>query len=85
MFRVSDEITDMTRSLKMAERYRLIYRTIVFGHRKCSGVPGTYRVTGRGSGHPLRQRYGPYWAIRERRKRASRVAAPLPLVWSELD
>ena len=30
-------------------------------------------------------RIGPYWAIRERRKRASRVAAPLPLFWSELD
>ena len=37
MFGVPDEITDMTRSLKMAERKILIYRTMVFGHRKCSG------------------------------------------------
>ena len=35
------------------------------------GVPESYENT--------------YWAIGERRKRASRVAAPLPLVWSELD
>ena len=36
LFGVPDEITDMTRSLQMVERLRLIYRTIVFGHRKCS-------------------------------------------------
>ena len=30
----------MTRSLKMVERLRIIYRTMVFGHRKCFG---TYR------------------------------------------
>ena len=51
LFGVQDEITDMTRSLEMVERERLIYRTMVFGHRKCSkgyrvhigspeGVPG---------------------------------------------
>ena len=38
LFGVPDEITDMTRSLKMAERERLIYRTIIFGDRKCFGV-----------------------------------------------
>ena len=41
LFRVPDEIIEMTRSLKMVERERLIYRTMVFGHRKCSGG---YRV-----------------------------------------
>ena len=51
---VPNEIMDMTRSLEMVERYRLIYRTMVFGHRKCfemyqegigspKGVPGTPR------------------------------------------
>ena len=60
LFGVPDEITDMTRSLKMAERKILIYRTMVFGHRKCSG--GYQVLIGspeRSFGHP-RQRYGPY-------------------------
>ena len=35
LFGVPDEITDMTRSLEMAERLRFIYRTMVFGHQKC--------------------------------------------------
>ena len=30
LFGVPDEITDMTRSLEMVERERLIYRTMVF-------------------------------------------------------
>ena len=34
MFGVPDKITDMTRSLKMVERSRLICWTKVFGHRK---------------------------------------------------
>jgi hypothetical protein len=38
LFGVPDEITDMTRSLEMVDWQRLIYRMIVFGHRKCSGV-----------------------------------------------
>ena len=38
LFGVPDEITDMMRSLKMVERQTLIYRTIVFGQQKCSGV-----------------------------------------------
>ena len=44
LFGVPDEITDMTRSLEMVERQRFIYRTIVFGHRKCFG--GTRYVSG---------------------------------------
>ena len=56
---VPDEITDMTRSLKMVERKILIYRTMVFGHRKCFG--GYQVVIGspeRSFEHPW-QRYGP--------------------------
>ena len=41
LFGLPDEIADVTKSLEMVERYRLIYRTIVFRHRKCFGV---YRV-----------------------------------------
>ena len=37
LFGVPDEITKMTRSLKMVERERFKYRTIVFGHWKCFG------------------------------------------------
>ena len=37
LFGVLDEITNMTRSLKMVDRQILIYRTMVFGHRKCFG------------------------------------------------
>ena len=50
MFGVPNEIMDMTRSLEMVERLRLIYWTIVFGHRNgyrvfwvFIGVPGGYR------------------------------------------
>jgi hypothetical protein len=60
LFGVPNELTDMKRSLKMVERSRFIYRTMVFGHQKCfrgyqvligspEGVPGT---------PPPRQRYG---------------------------
>ena len=45
---VPDDITDMTRSLEIVERQRLIYRTIVFRHRKCSG--GTGYVSGHRKG-----------------------------------
>ena len=41
LFGVSDEITGMTTSLEMVVRKILIYRVIVFGHRKCFGG---YRV-----------------------------------------
>ena len=52
MFRVPDEITDMTRSLEMVETERLIYWMTMFGHRISSefrhiseyrGVTGTPR------------------------------------------
>ena len=52
LFGIPGEITNITRILEMIKRERFIYRAIVFGHWKCLGVPGTYRVTGRGSGHP---------------------------------
>ena len=59
LFGVPDEITDMTRSLEMAERERLIYRTMVFRHQKCSGG---YRVLigspERSFGHPAK-----IWAL----------------------
>ena len=38
LFGVPDEIGDMTRSPEMVERSRMIYRTMVFGHRKCFRV-----------------------------------------------
>ena len=38
LFEVPDEITDMTRSSKMVRRQRLIYRTMLFGHRKGFGL-----------------------------------------------
>jgi hypothetical protein len=38
LFGVPDEITDMTRSSGMVRRYKLIYRTMIFGHRKSFGV-----------------------------------------------
>ena len=48
--RVADEITDTTRSLEMFQRERLIYWTMIFGHRNgfrkvwiCFGVPRGYR------------------------------------------
>ena len=37
MFAVPDEITDMMMSLKMVERYRLIYWKVIYGHRNGSG------------------------------------------------
>jgi hypothetical protein len=50
LFRVLDEITDMTRSLEMVERKRFIYWKVVFRHRNGSerfryiiGVPEGYR------------------------------------------
>ena len=50
LFGVPDEITDMTRSLKMVETKRLVYWKVIFRHRKGSGghrintgVPGSYR------------------------------------------
>ena len=50
MFGVPDEFTDMTRSLEMVERQRLIYLKVMYGHRNGSeeirgfiGVPGGYR------------------------------------------
>ena len=39
LFRVPDVITDMTRSLEMVETQRLIYWTMLFGHRINIGVP----------------------------------------------
>ena len=49
-FGVPDEIGDMTRSLEMVETQRLIYWTMLFGHRMSSeryriiiGVPEGYR------------------------------------------
>src|SRR5215216_8080787 len=64
LFGVPDEITDMTRSLEMVERLRLIYWTIVFGHRNGSG--GTryiseYREGGGVTGTPGGL-IGPHWA-----------------------
>ena len=42
----------------------MIYRTRVVGYRKCfGGVPGTYRVTGMGFGHP-QQKIWALWAKR---------------------
>ena len=38
LFGVLGEIMDMTRSLEMVERQRLVYRTMVFGHRKGFGI-----------------------------------------------
>ena len=38
MFGVPDETMNMTRSLKMVERSRLIYWMIVFGHRNGFGM-----------------------------------------------
>ena len=38
MIGVPDEIKEMTRSLEMVERLRLIYWTKVFGHRKDFGT-----------------------------------------------
>ena len=35
---VPDEVTDMTRSLEIVERERLIYRTMVFGDQNSFGV-----------------------------------------------
>ena len=50
LFGVPDVITDMTRSLKMVETYRLIYWIAMFGHQECfgevsdkTGVPEGYR------------------------------------------
>ena len=34
LFGVPDKITDMTRSLEMVKRYRLIYRMMLFGHHE---------------------------------------------------
>ena len=60
MFGVPDEITDMTRSLEMVERYRLIYRTMVFGHQKCFGKHRVLIGSSERSFEDPRQRYGPY-------------------------
>ena len=50
MFGVSDEITNMKKSLEIVEKLRLIYWTIVFGHRNAFrtfrifiGVPRVYQ------------------------------------------
>ena len=48
LFGVSNEITDMTRSLEMVERQRLIYWKVIYGHRNGSDkVRGFFRSTGR--------------------------------------
>ena len=59
LFRVPDEITDMTRSLEMVKRKRFIYWTMIFGHRKCSG--GTGYISGHWKGFRAspRQLHGP--------------------------
>ena len=36
MFGVPDEISDMTRSLGMVERYRFIYWKVIYGHQNGS-------------------------------------------------
>src|SRR5215216_7291969 len=65
LFGVPDEITDMTRSLEMVERLRLIYWTIVFGHRNGSGGTG-YILEYRGLPEPPEESNAPTWAIWER-------------------
>ena len=59
MFGVLDEITDMTRSLKMVGRQRLIYWTIVFGHRNGSRVFRIFIRVPVGLPKPPGGRYGP--------------------------
>jgi hypothetical protein len=60
LFGVPDEITDMTRSLKMVDRKRLIYWMIVFRHRKCSRVIRVFIRVSEGLPEPPEERYGPY-------------------------
>ena len=60
LFGVPDEITDMTRSLEMVERKRLIYRTMVFGHRKCFGMHRVLIGSLEGVPSTPGKRYGPY-------------------------
>ena len=60
LFGVPDEITDMTRSLEMVERYRFIYRTIVFGYQKCSGVTGYVSGHRKGFRATPGKLHGPY-------------------------
>ena len=81
LFRVPDETADMTRSLEMVERSRLIYRTIVFGHRKCFGG---YRVLiGSPEGVPGTpdKRYGPYGPRGETHQPQGASAPP---IWAGL-
>ena len=59
MFGVPDEITDMTRSLEMVERYRFIYWMMIFGHRKCSGGTGCISGHQKGFRASHRQLHGP--------------------------
>ena len=61
-FRVPDMITDITRSLEMVETSRLIYWTMLFGHRKCSGEFRIKPECGKGLPEPpgeLMGLYGP--------------------------
>ena len=60
LFEVPDEITDMTRSLEMVDSSRLIYRTIVFGHRKCSRGYQVHIGSPEGVPSNPGKRYGPY-------------------------
>jgi hypothetical protein len=69
LFGVPDEITDLTRSLEMVERYRLIYWKAIFGHRYGSGVIRVFSGVPRGYRNPP----GKCWAnmgLREREGRS---------------
>ena len=60
LFGVPDEITDMTRSVEMVEKERFIYRTMIFGHRKCSGKHRVLIGSPEGVPGTPGKRYGPY-------------------------
>ena len=60
MFGVPDVITDMTRSLEMVERSRLMYWKVVFGHRRGFGVCHVHTGVPEGLPEPPGERYGPY-------------------------
>ena len=59
MVRVPNEITEMTRSLEMVDRYRFIYRTILFEHRKCFGMHRVLIGSPEGVPGTPGKRYGP--------------------------
>ena len=77
MFGIPDEITDMTRSLKMVEREILIWK-MVFRQRNGFGVVRVFFGVPRGYRNPP----GKYWAYMghrgERRQPTRGGRAPLP-------